>query len=267
MNKIISILTKLGPIETEIHEVKGTIPVIFLHGVYLDRHIWDAQVEQIKDRTVISIDMPHHGSNRQNSVGWNLDDCASMLLEILDNLNISEVIAIGHSWGSMTIIRAAAKEPNRFKFIGLCNMPLHQGNKRKILSYYLQSALLIFRTFYAKQAAKFLFAPKSLKVQPELNQVIIKGMKKMTAREIRQVDQAVVINPDDGFKFLKNITSKAKALKGETDYVPKPPGIETIIVPGGHISPLEAPEEVTDFIQQLIKDTDEKTQESKKIKR
>lgn len=264
MNKITSIPTKLGPIETEIREVKGTIPVIFLHGVYLDRHLWDAQIEHINQRTVISIDMPHHGNNRHNIIGWNLDDCASMLLEILDNLHIPEVIAVGQSWGSMTIIRAAAKASHRFKAIGLCNMPLQQGHRNKLLSYYFKSSLLIFRTFYAKQAAKFLFAPTSLKEQPSLSQVIVKGMKQMTAKEIRHVDRAVVINPDDGFIFLPKLTCIVKALKGEKDYVPTPPGIETTIVPGGHISPLEAPKEVTNFIQALIQDIPVKNDASKK---
>lgn len=265
MNKITSIPTKLGPIETEIREVIGTIPIIFLHGVYLDRHLWDAQIEQIDQQTVISIDMPHHGNNRQNILGWNLDDCATILLEILDNLHIPEVIAVGQSWGSMTIIRAAAKAPHRFKAIGLCNMPLQQGNPKKLLSYYFKSSLLIFRTFYAKQAAKFLFAPGSLKAHPKLNHVIIEGMKKMSAKEIRHVDRAVVINPDDGFIFLPKITCKVKALKGKEDYVPTPPGIETTIVPGGHISPLEAPKEVTNFVMQLMKDIPVKNELNKKV--
>lgn len=31
---------------------------------------------------------------------WTLDDCALMLLDILDALEIDQVIAMGHSWGS-----------------------------------------------------------------------------------------------------------------------------------------------------------------------
>ena len=253
MNKILSIATNLGPIEVEIREIKDTIPVIFLHGVYLDRHLWDEQIKSINDRTVISIDMPHHGNNRQNTLNWNLNDCARMLIEILDQLNIKQVIAIGQSWGSMTIIRAASKAPNRFKAIGLCNMPLDQGSSKKIFGYQLKSTLLIFRKFYAKQAAKYLFASESLKAHPRFYQVIFEGMSKMKIKEIQHVDRTVVINPDDGYAFLSKLTCVAKALKGEQDYVPTPLGIETVIVPGGHISPLEAPSDVTNFVHQLIK--------------
>ena len=39
------------------------IPIIFLHGVYFDHHLWDIQIEEIKDRTVITVDMPLHGES------------------------------------------------------------------------------------------------------------------------------------------------------------------------------------------------------------
>jgi 3-oxoadipate enol-lactonase len=56
--------------------------------------------------------MPLHGHSRENiRPNWTLNDCADMLIEILDSLHIPRVIAIGHSWGSMTILRAAHKHP------------------------------------------------------------------------------------------------------------------------------------------------------------
>jgi hypothetical protein len=45
---------------------------------------------------------------------------------------------------------------------------------------------------------------------------------------------------------------KALALKGAEDYVPSPPNLETIIVKGGHVSPLENPIGVIEFIKVLI---------------
>ncbi len=84
------------------------IPVIFLHGVYFDHNLWDGQIAAINDRKVFAIDVPMHGKSKTNiKKDWDLDDCAKMLLEIIDSLKLEKVIAIGHSWGSMTILRAA----------------------------------------------------------------------------------------------------------------------------------------------------------------
>ena len=87
-------------------------PIIFLHGVYFDHHLWDEVLYSIRDRKTFSLDMPFHGLSKEiTKTDWSLNDCADMLLEILDHLKIAKVIAVGHSWGSMTILRAASKQP------------------------------------------------------------------------------------------------------------------------------------------------------------
>jgi 3-oxoadipate enol-lactonase len=62
---------------------------------------------------------------------WKLNDCADILIEILDVLQLPKFIAIGHSWGSMTIIRAAHKNPQLFSVIDLCNMPFRTHQKQR----------------------------------------------------------------------------------------------------------------------------------------
>jgi pimeloyl-ACP methyl ester carboxylesterase len=140
------IQTNIGKIA--IHKTELTsdkLPVILLHGVYFDHHLWDEQVKHIDDRTVVTIDMPFHGESREiTKLDWSLNDCADMLLEILDNLQIPRVIAIGHSWGSMTILRAAYKHPERFEGIGLCNMPFEAASPKQIRMFKLQHTLLFF---------------------------------------------------------------------------------------------------------------------------
>ena len=44
----------------------------------------------------------------------------------------------------------------------------------------------------------------------------------------------------------------AWALKGKEDYVPVSIHLETEIVEGGHISPLEVPEEVYQFVLKVL---------------
>lgn len=173
-------------------------PLILLHGVYFDHHLWDNQVDSITDRTVITIDMPLHGDSREiTKPDWTLDDCADMLGEILDSLQIPRVIAIGHSWGSMTILRAASRYPIRFESIGLCNMPFRAATRRQKLIFGLQHSMLGFRKFYSKQAAKSLFGKKSLENNPALSDFLALSMKILTDREIRQIDKKVILEAED----------------------------------------------------------------------
>lgn len=246
--------TNIGVIAIHSNNQKSeNLPIIFLHGVYFDHHLWDNQVREIKDRMVISIDMPLHGESREiTKSNWTLNDCADMLIEILDSLQIPKVIAIGHSWGSMTILRATSKHPERFEGIGLCNMPFHAASKKQKVAFGLQHSMLLFRNFYTKQAAKALFGKQSLAENPSLLNSLSRPMNALTNKEVKQIDKKVVLDAEDATSLIQNLQVKAIALKGKEDYVPTPPKIKTTIVDGGHISPLEQPLKLQVLIQTLI---------------
>lgn len=249
------ITTSIGKIAVYVKEnVSAELPIIFLHGVYFDHQLWDGQVEQINDRTVICIDMPLHGNSREDiKPAWTMNDCANMLIEILDSLQIVKVIAVGHSWGSMTILRAAHKQPERFASIGLCNMPFQAATKKQKATFGLQHSMLVFRNFYTKQAAKALFGKASLIGNPSLINQLQRPMSILSNKQIKQIDKAVILEAVDATDLIITLKVKAIALKGEEDYVPTPPNIETIVIEGGHISPLEKQQEVISLIRKLIK--------------
>lgn len=246
--------TKLGKIAVyQQFADSDKIPIIFLHGVYFDHHLWDAAIESLKDRTIITMDMPFHGLSKEITKNdWTLDDCADMLIEILHGLQLPKVIAIGHSWGSMTILRAANKNPELFSSIGLCNMPFMAASKGKKLTLSIQHAMLPFRNFYTQQAAKALFGKSTLNAKPYLTSELKRTMDLLTIPQIKHTDRAVIANAEDATALIKTLKVKALALKGEEDYVPAPPYLETIIVKGGHVSPIENPVEVLEFMNKLL---------------
>jgi pimeloyl-ACP methyl ester carboxylesterase len=247
--------TTIGKIAIYQKEVDSNkIPFIFLHGVYFDHHLWDKVIDSVNDRTIIALDMPLHGLSKEITKNdWSLNDCADMLLEILDCLQITKVIAVGHSWGSMTIIRAASKQPERFESVLLCNMPFLAATKKQKLTFGLQHSMLIFRKFYTKQAAKALFGKTSLKENPTLVDQLKRPMNLLSNTQIKQTDKAVIAEAEDASELIKNLKVRAVSLKGIEDYVPVPPSIESIIIEGGHISPLEQPHEILSLFRKIYK--------------
>ena len=229
-------------------------PIIFLHGVYFDHHLWDEVIDSIQDRTTYSVDMPFHGLSKEITKNdWSLNDCTEMLLEILDSLKITQVIAVGHSWGSMTILRAASKQPERFESLLLCNMPFLAATKKQKLTFGLQHYMLLFRNFYTKQAAKALFGKTSLKENTSLVDQLKRPMDLLSNAQIKHTDKAVIADAEDATELIKNLKVRALALKGIEDYVTAPSSIETIVIGGGHISPLEKPNEILSIFISLVK--------------
>jgi pimeloyl-ACP methyl ester carboxylesterase len=249
------IQTSIGEISISIKTVEGSVPIIFLHGVYFDHNLWNYQIKRITDRTLITIDMPFHGMSKNiTNRNWSLDDCALMLLEILDELKIDKVIAVGHSWGSMTILRAAEKYTGRFLALGLCNMPFNAPTKKEVRQIKLQHSTLLFRKFYMQQAGKSLMGKELLAKNPNLLDKLITPMMKLTNKEIKYTDKAVRIEAKEASYLVRNLKMPVFALVGEEDYVGLPPIKELTIVKGGHVSPIEVPEEVYNFIKEVIKE-------------
>jgi 3-oxoadipate enol-lactonase len=249
------IKTKIGNIAVFKKEVQSDkTPIIFLHGVYFDHHLWDNQIAQITDRTVFAIDMPWHGESTENiHKNWDLNDCSAMLLEILDSLKTAKIIAIGHSWGSMTILRAAAKNSEKFASVGLCNTPFEAASFGSKIGFSMQHSALLFKKFYIKQAAKSLFGKQSLKDNPALFEMLYQSMSKLSGKQIRKTDRFVILKAENTISLIENLKIPALALKGKDDYVPMPPkNIETSIVKGGHVSPIEAIKEVNEFCKKVI---------------
>jgi len=257
------VTTAVGEIAVWIKEHPGKrVPIMLLHGVYFDHRLWDEQIKSITDRTVIAIDMPMHGESKKISKHkWTLNDCAAMLIEVMDGLKIDRAIAVGHSWGSMTIARAAALHPQRFEALGLCNMPFKALTAKEQRGIRWQHSALLFRKFHMKQAAKALFARQSLTDHPSLVQRLINPMSKLSNKEIRQTDKAVRINADDATELVSSLKVPAIALVGESDYVGKPPLVQVEVVKGGHVSPLEASTDVNMLIKKLLSTADQSTQQ------
>lgn len=248
------ISTSIGKIAVYINEhTSKETPIIFLHGIYFDHHLWDRQIEKITDRTVIAVDMPLHGESREKiSRNWTLNDCANMLIEILDTLQIPKVIAVGHSWGSMTILRAVHKQPNRFASVGLCNMTFEPASNKQKITLFFQHSMVGLRNFYTGQTANTMFGKSFLKENPGLLQELKRPMDILSNKQIKQVDKRVMLDAEDTTLLIESLKVKAIALKGEEDFASTPPKIETRIVKGIHVSPLEEPLEVHKLIMRLI---------------
>ena len=235
------------------HGNDSLAPIVFLHGLYFDQHLWHEQVTAIDDRTVILLDMPHHGASTSiNKPCWTLADCATMLLDILAELNIHSVIAVGHSWGGRTIAQAALMKPEVFAAIGLCNIPFQKSPRSLKVLTTIQHTLLSFRSFYITQTGKSLYGKNSLATRPELLQQLREPMAKLKNREIKHADRTVRIQSRDASEDLQRLQVPVIAIAGEEDYVGVPPIANVRIVEGGHISPLEAPERVNEMISELM---------------
>ena len=107
------------------YETSGSgIPVVLIHGGYLDQTIWDSQVDFLNRRGFMTIrfDDIGHGktiSGESSVYGYEIID------GLLNELNLSKVNIVGLSWGTMMAVDFTLKFPEKVDKLSLISPGLN----------------------------------------------------------------------------------------------------------------------------------------------
>lgn len=84
-------------------------PVVLLHGVTLQWWVWSALFRLLEDHfRVLAWDMRGHGESIAGSDGVTLEAVADDLAVVLEQLDLTDAIVVGHSMGGMALARFCA---------------------------------------------------------------------------------------------------------------------------------------------------------------
>ena len=99
---------------------RGDTPIVFAHGFGCDQNMWRLVVPAFEDsHRVVLFD--HVGAGQSDASAYDrakystLDGYATDVLDISRELQLRDVIFVGHSVSAMIGVLAANREPNRFK--------------------------------------------------------------------------------------------------------------------------------------------------------
>jgi 3-oxoadipate enol-lactonase len=100
---------------------RGSAPLVLLHGFPLDRHLWDDVLTLLEDTfDVINPDLRGFGNSTIMIDAPNsMDDYASDIAGLLDQLNISKAAIVGHSMGGYVALAFTRLYPDRVSGLGL----------------------------------------------------------------------------------------------------------------------------------------------------
>lgn len=84
---------------------------VFIHGVLNDHHVWRDAARQVATWgwNVLALDLPGHGQS-DGPAPRSVEAAADTVLTCLDALRITQAALIGHSWGSLIALEAAARD-------------------------------------------------------------------------------------------------------------------------------------------------------------
>lgn len=106
------------------YEIYGEseLTVLFIHGWCIDQAYWDSQVDALKPTyRVITMDLPGFGKSGMNREDWTIEAYGEDVNALINQLNLSRVVLVGHSMGGNVILEAAAKNDQVIALIGIDN--------------------------------------------------------------------------------------------------------------------------------------------------
>ena len=83
--------------------------VVFIHGVLNDHSVWILQSRYMANHgwNVLAVDLPGHCKS-DGQAPDSVEEAATFIAALLDALHIEKAALIGHSWGSLIALEAAA---------------------------------------------------------------------------------------------------------------------------------------------------------------
>ena len=99
--------------------------IVFIHGVLNDHSVWILQTRYLAHHgfNVLALDLPGHGKsagvNRDITPCLSVEAAADFILALLDAAGVATAALVGHSFGSLIALEAAARAPDRITHLTL----------------------------------------------------------------------------------------------------------------------------------------------------
>ncbi len=99
-------------------------PVILVHGMGLNRYMWDWQLERLADRfTVIRYDLLGHGGSDAPTGPYQMKHFVDQLNGLIDALDLPTCGLVGFSLGGMIVRAFTVAHPSRVAALAILNSP------------------------------------------------------------------------------------------------------------------------------------------------
>ncbi len=112
---------------------EGAPTLVFVHGWSCDRRYWRAQVAHFAAaHRVVSVDLAGHGESELGRPQWTIPAFGADVAAVLDRIEATDAVLIGHSMGGDVIVETALLRPERVRaliWIDVYSTLVDEGNE------------------------------------------------------------------------------------------------------------------------------------------
>jgi pimeloyl-ACP methyl ester carboxylesterase len=241
------------------------IPTLLLHGFAEDGAVWNNQADVLGSACRLIIpDLPGSGRSPVLTTAPSIEEMATEIGRLLDQLGIDKCILIGHSMGGYITLAFAALYPERLHAIGLFHSTAYPDSDEKKTTR--QKAIEFIRANgsapFIGQSMPNLFAPSTREQRPELIEAAIATYSGFAPGSLIAYYEAMMSRPDRT-EVLRQFTGPVLFIAGEDDnIIPLQQVLQQCYLPSiallhvlrgaGHMAMIEAPEKSNELLLDFI---------------
>lgn len=144
----------------------GSPAMVFVHGWCCDSTYWEDQIDYFAEKhKVVAVDLAGHGNSGLNREKWTFEAFGKDVAAVVEELDLKDVILVGHSSGGFTVLEAARLMPERT--IGIVGVDTYKDIGKKLSQKDIEELVSYYREDFAGRMAdnQHWFTPDS---DPEL---------------------------------------------------------------------------------------------------
>ncbi|MET7277340.1 alpha/beta hydrolase [Kribbella sp. NPDC005582] len=260
--------TVLGQIRLRIRGSGETM--LFWPSLLMDGTLWAAQLAHFADRyQVVLVDPPGHGGSSDLAGPFSFEQCAEVILAIIDELGVEKVHVIGNSWGGMIGGTFAALHPDRIGVAVLMNATASPSSARQRLEYgaLTATARLLggIRGPLVGPVVDAFLGPTAKREKPEVVATVKQLAQRVNVRSGMHAVTSVVPRRPDQRALFGRIRTPVLVVAGAEDatfgvaetevMADSIPGARFVVLEqSAHLAALESPAEVNALIDDFLAD-------------
>ncbi|KIH76164.1 Pimeloyl-ACP methyl ester carboxylesterase [Geoalkalibacter ferrihydriticus] len=241
--------------------------VVLIHGFPLSRAMWQPQVAALSAAgfRVVAPDLRGFGDSEAPREGYSMDQFADDIVALMNHLGIGRAVVGGMSMGGYILLNLLKRHPRKVAgaafLLTRCNADDAAGKTRRAeLAAKVRAGE---RALVEKAFADILFAPRTLKEQPQIVDTVRSWIQKTSIAGLAGSLEAMAQRPDYCAR-LGEFDHPALVMGADDDQIVPPetigpfatalPNSTSCVIPGaGHMANLEQPQSVNACLLKFVR--------------
>ena len=118
-------IVQINKYQNTVYEWPGDGPsILFCHATGFHGRVWDEVIRKLPGYHRVSVDFRGHGKSTKTDPPYPWDSFVHDINVIMSELDLSQVLGVGHSMGGHVITKSATSDPGKYRGLVLCDPSL-----------------------------------------------------------------------------------------------------------------------------------------------